>query len=458
MDDLWTGVVADKPTPLSDGLILRQVSKADRRLLIELFSRVHANQDGSPNTAVGTWVADLFDRGHPTIRADLMLVVEDSTTGRIVSSLQLIPQRWRYADVPIEVSSFELAATDSQYRGRGLLKRMVRELSERSVRRGDLVHAVTDILFFQDDIGVEVAITQRAGRGGRFADLPTTPTSWEPVTLRLAGVDDIPVLDRIDRNSQPQTLVSCWRDAKQWRHELGGRSDASMVHDDILVIESNTGPIGYLVIGYGGIPSFPIPAWLPGVPCPEPVISVSRYELLPDVPWFDVTPTALRLLRKHYAADAGEPEGFMLWLGGEHPAYDVLGTVPVRHAPPMGWFLGVPDVPRLLKRIAPVLQRRLVGTAGQGFTGELRLHLYRHGVRLQFTGGTVTDVRPWSESSRRASDASLPTQMFLQLLFGNGTWTELARAFPDSRLHTRTGMTLVPLLFPRCRSNIWPLI
>jgi GNAT superfamily N-acetyltransferase len=433
-------------------VVVRQVEADDRDALCDLLAGVHRGPDGAPNEAVGRWQRDLFDRGHPTLRPDDMRVAEDRRTGELLSAFIIIPQTWSYGGVPIGVSLLELAATHPDHRGQGLLRRLLDALVEHSAQRGDLLQGMTDVLFFQsDDIGFHPAVTQRAGRGGAARDLPAGPTSGEPVRIRPAAITDLAALADIDRHARERALLSCVRDEIQWLHELCGRSSDSMVHSDVLMVEAPTGPVGYLVLGYGGIPSYPIPHWLPGLPCPEPVVSVSRFELLPGVPWFSVTPSVLRQL-------TGRLEGYMLWLGTEHPAYDVLGDLLVRRPPHIGWFLRVPDTIALLERIAPVLERRLIGTAAEAFTGDLRLHFYRHGVHLRFGAGSLVAVEPWPEYSRRGSDAALPDQMFLQLLVGHATWEELAPAFPDCRLQTTTARVLLPALFPKQASSIWPLI
>jgi ribosomal protein S18 acetylase RimI-like enzyme len=451
-----SAVASEKVT--ADGLVLRQVSADDGDRLADLLALAHADLDGVPNAAVRRWVADLFDHGHPTIELDDMQVAEDQRTGALVSHLMGTPQTWSYAGIPIGVSLMELAATHPDYRGRGLVNGLLERLVARSSRRGDLVQGMTDILFFPSQSGFLPTLTQRAGRGGSVRHLPPVPASGEPVTIRSAEVDDLATLVEMEHQASRQVLLSCPREAREWRHELDGRSHDSMVRDEVMLIEESGRPVGFLVLGYGGIPSFPIPHWLPGEVCPEPVVSIARYELLPGVSWFDVTPSVLRQVTAAGGDDDQGAEGYMLWLDLEHPAYDALGHGLPRRPPQMGWFLRVPDLAALISQVAPVLERRLRGTVADGFSGDLRLHFYRHGIHLEFRNGTLAAVEPWTEHSRRASDASLPDQMFQQLLFGHGTWEELAPASPDCRLQTTTAQALLPLLFPKQTSSIWPLV
>ncbi|MCP3800647.1 GNAT family N-acetyltransferase [Allokutzneria sp. A3M-2-11 16] len=435
------------PTPLPGGLLLRGAAPGDRDALVELHSSVHAGPDGAPNTAVGQWIRDLFDRGHPTASLDEMVVVEDIGTGVLASSLMMVPQTWSYDGIPFGVGRVELVASHPAYRGRGLLARQLEVLHERSAHRGDVLQALTDLMFSPGKARYWTALTQRAGRGGLARDLPSGTASLRPATG-----DDIPFLLEVDRHARGRMLLSCVRNKAQWRHELTGRTPGSMVHDEIFLVEYHGIPAGYVVLGYGGIPSYPIPPWWPGIPVPEPVISVSAFELAAGMPWHDVVPGVLQRLCP------SDVDGYVLWLGTEHPAYEVLGESLTRKPQNIGWFLRMPDVDAFLRHIAPVLENRLVGTAAEAYTGELLLHFYTYGTRLVFERGKLVDVSSWAEHSRRGSDASLPEQMFLQLLLGHASWPEIAPAFPDCRLQNRTAGLLIPVLFPRKPSAVWPLI
>jgi GNAT superfamily N-acetyltransferase len=447
---IMTGVLvrAGLPIQLSDDLVLRQATERDRDALAELQAVVHAGSDGKPSVAIGTWTSDLFDYEHPTMDLADIAVVEDKRAGALVSSLILVRQTWSYAGVPFGVGRLELVATHPDYRRRGLISRQLKALHDRSVAGGDLLQVITDLMFFHEEFGYHMALTQRAGRGGHAHELPPMPKAGEPAGLQPATPADIPTLINIDRHAQVRSLLSCLRDEKHWKHELTGRSRESMMCDKLLIIHQASKPVGYIVLGYGGIPSFPIPGWLPGLPCPEQVVSIAGFELLPGTSWQEVASSVLRQL-------TGEA-GYMLWLGREHPVYSVLANLLVRRPPHMGWFLRVPDLVQFLSQVAPVLERRLSGSDASGFTGTLRLHFYTQGLLLRFSEGGLTGVERWPEHSRRDSDASMPVQMFLQLLFGHAKIAEIASAFPDCRIQTRLGETLLPVLFPKQSSHIWP--
>jgi len=447
------------PDTLAGDLVSRTATAADRDAVVDLQGVAHVGPDGRASDSIKLWQRDLFDRPHPTVTLDDMMVVADRRTGDIVASLMIVPQVWSYARVSFGVGRPELAATRPDYRGRGLMAHLMWSLAKRSEARGELVQAASDFLHLTDQMGYHMALPQRSGRGGRVADLPPAPADVEPVRLRPATMADVDVLARADERMRERVLLSCLRDEAQWRHEVAGRSPGNMVRDEVLIIEAPHGPVGYLAIGYGGIPTFPVPSWLPGQPCPEPVVSITSFELVSDVSWFDTAPSVLRQLATTTTDQERAPtSGFMLWLGSVHPAYAVVSDRLTRDSEQVGWFLRVPDLCAFLRRISPVLERRLVGSPAESFTGDLKVDVYQEGLRLRFAAGRILGIEPWdTPGRRRASDASLPRPMLLQLIFGQGDWDSLAPAYPDCRMQNGMGRLLLPRLFPRQPSAIWPL-
>ena len=56
-----------------------------------------------PTSRSTEWTRTFFHHPHPGLRLDHTTVVEDTTTGRIVSTVFPIPQRWSYAGTPLVV-------------------------------------------------------------------------------------------------------------------------------------------------------------------------------------------------------------------------------------------------------------------------------------------------------------------------------------------------------------------
>jgi hypothetical protein len=138
---------------------------------------------------------------------------------------------------------------------------------------------------------------------------------------------------------------------------------------------------------------------------------------------------------------------------------------------PYAYYLRVPDLPGFLRRVRPVLERRLAASPLAGHTADLRLSFYRDGVRLLIDAGRLKSVEAWpvprdtvgldfalpSADPRRPS-AMLPGLTFLQLLFGHRSLEELEAAFPDCTVRGSENRALLNALFPKEPSLVWPVL
>jgi hypothetical protein len=125
---------------------------------------------------------------------------------------------------------------------------------------------------------------------------------------------------------------------------------------------------------------------------------------------------------------------------------------------PYAFYLRVADLPRFLRHLAPVLERRLARSVMPGFSGELKLDFYREGVRLVFENGKLTGAADWQapDTDQRWQGASFPPLVFLQLLFGYRSLEELRYAFPDCWTSDEAAL-LLNVLFPKKSSWVLPL-
>src|SRR5215211_3186423 len=103
--------------PLAEGLVMRRATVDDVAALCAFNGEVFRESDEpEPNEWITTWTRDLMTLDHPTFRVEDFLIVEDSASQRIVSSLNLIPQTWTYAGIEFGVGQPELVGTDPAYR------------------------------------------------------------------------------------------------------------------------------------------------------------------------------------------------------------------------------------------------------------------------------------------------------------------------------------------------------
>ncbi len=111
------------PRDLGDGLALRRATAADAEALIAFNGEIQADPGSvGPDKGVAAWTRDLTLREHPTFDVSDFSVVEDTRSGAIVSSLNLISQTWSYSGIEFGVGRPELVGTHPDYPRRGLVR------------------------------------------------------------------------------------------------------------------------------------------------------------------------------------------------------------------------------------------------------------------------------------------------------------------------------------------------
>lgn len=435
---------------LGDGLILRRATASDTEQLASFHGDLHRDPGvQEPEAGVAAWLRDLMEGDHPTMGPADFTIVEDRSSGAIVSSLCLISQTWTYAGIPFGVGRPELVATHPEYRRRGLVRAQFDVIHRWSAQRGELVQGITGIPYFYRQFGYEMALNLGGSRAGYASQVPKLKDGEaEPFRLRPAIEADLPLIARLCRQGAGRSLLSCVRDERLWHYELAGRSEASEDRAAFSLIEALDGnPVGF-VAHSARVRHNQVGLWI--------------YELEPGISWLAVTPSVVRYLwalGQTWAAQdpRQELQRFVFWLGAEHPAYRAFQAGLPHTATPYAWYLRVHDLNAFLRHIAPALGQRLAGSLLAGHTGQLSLSFYRSGLRLSFEAGTLTGVDPWQPSPEEGGDAAFPGLSFLQLLFGYRSLEELRYAFADCWASGDEARLLLDSLFPKQPSHVWPM-
>ncbi len=431
------------PRDLGNGLILRQATPVDAEPLAAFNGMVHRDSGmQEPDEGAIFWTRDLMRGNHPTFAVEDFTIVEDTHTGAIVSSLNLIDQVWSYEGIEVKVGRPELVGTHPDYRKRGLVRAQFDLIHRWSAERGQKLQGITGIPYYYRQFGYEMAMTLDGLRSGY---LPTHAPKLkegetEPFRICSSTDADIPFIAQLYEQSIKRYPVACIWDEAMWRYELGGRSEQSIHARKWNVIKSATGEaVGYLAHTARVMNS---------------LIYATAYELKPGISWLAVTPAIVRYLAvlggEYAARDKKECTGFAFNFGEAHPAYEAMSGRLPHVRPAYSWYLRVPDLPDFLRLIAPALNERLSKSIAVGYSGDLKLSFYRDGLRLVFENGCLVSVEPWIPKLHDdAGMAGFPGRTFLQILFGYRSLEELRAAFPDCWVDTDDARVLLKALFPR---------
>jgi len=425
--------------------VLRTARPEDAAKLAEFNGEMHGDV-GFPGSGLADWTTDLFELHHPTFVPERdVTVVEDTTTGRIVSTLFLIGQTWSYSGVTMPVGQPELIATHPDYRRQGLVRAQFDVVHEWSRAAGQPWQFIGGIPWYYRQFGYAYCIDLLSPPIALLSATP--PAQVAGYSTRAAVPADIPFLAEVSTASAAQPGLTCVRDADIWRLELARRRGAVPARD-IVVIEQADGVGGPRPVGYA--------AHHPRLR--DGLVSLRAFELLPGRSWLEPAAALMTYFQEWLPTQPDGPgRGVRLWLPAGHPALRSLATrVGVGPPSSYGQYVRVPDLAAFIDRIKPVLEARLAESPAVGWTGTLSINLYTEALRLTIDAGRLTTVKREGPPESGA-DISLPREALLHLLFGNRTLEEMERTTADCRLGTDAGALLMNVLFPLMPYASWEL-
>src|SRR5215217_6914289 len=177
---------------LGNGLIMRCATPQDAEALGGFNADIHGVNE-LDRLGVTAWTRDLLTRPHATLKPEDFIIVEDTATGRIVSSLNLIPQTWTYEGIEFGVGRPELVGTLPDFRGRGLVRAQFEVAHQWSAERGHMLQGITGIPYYYRQFGYEFALNLSGRRFGSQVPQLKEGES-EKYLIRPAEGKDIPLL------------------------------------------------------------------------------------------------------------------------------------------------------------------------------------------------------------------------------------------------------------------------
>ncbi|HZU86209.1 MAG TPA: GNAT family N-acetyltransferase [Anaerolineaceae bacterium] len=434
---------------LGDGLILRRSSSEDIDALAQFNAAIHG-EDELDAIRLAVWTRDLMRGNHPTFGVGDNTIVEDTRSGKIVSSMNLISQTWDYEGIPFKVGRPELVGTDPAYRNRGLVRAQFDVVHAWSQERKELVQGITGIPYYYRQFGYEMAMNLGGSRLGYAPHVPRLEKDQaESYFFRLPEESDLLFLAQLYQQGCRRSLVSCVRDAQTWHYEVFGKSPENVNGLHYRIIVNTAGErVGYLAhTGYNGFGG--------------KVLTAAEFEIVPRAAWLEISQAAARYLwataHKYAENSHAEVSGFGFRLHVEHPVYTVMKDLLPRERPPYAWYLRVPDMPIFLSQIKSVLEARLAASALAGHTGTLDISFYRAGVRLTFQEGCIAEIAGWKPAPKAEGQVAFPGLTFLHILFGYRTLEEIMHIFPDCWVADDLVRGLLQILFPKKPSNVLAL-
>jgi predicted acetyltransferase len=409
---------------LGEGLVIRTLETIeDVTRLSDFNARVHSEAERE--------LTRRLIMEHPDTRADQWWLVEDEES-LIVSSLCLIPWRLRYGGVELKAGEMGIVGTRPSHRRRGLIRSLVEEFDSMLRDEGyDLSH-IQGIPYYYRQFGYEYAVPL-------IPDIRLDPAAVPDVDkedrfgVRKADIEDAPALAELYEAMTEKLTLTNARSTEIWRYLL---SRPSMGEGETWWLTREERQVGYFRTHRSGFGKGLI------------VSEVSAMDA-------EATAATLRALAR-MTVQAAKPylkletdlESEIVGL-----ALD-LGAADLSH---YAWQIRFVDPQALLGRVAPVLERRLVGTGYSGLSREVLLDLYSDSLTLVFRDGRLVQVGQASPVDRSSpASLSMPPQLLVPLVLGYRGADRLSHTSHDFR-PSRPDLPLIRTLFPEVRSFLFTL-
>jgi hypothetical protein len=258
--------------------------------------------------------------------------------------------------------------------------------------------------------------------------------------LRPATAEDIPEIMHWHESLARERLVTQLRSMDEWRYEVMGHSPGSEACMDYQIIINAAGEgVGYLELFKNRAERYRM--------------SCTAYVVGERASYLATFDDVMHGLRQWALAKFGECPAILGFAPGIHESLDRLIERALggdSHRQPYKWYLRVPDPIAFLRRIQPVLERRLEGSGAHRYTGELRIGFYDlTGISLKFEEGHITEIA--SIEGKDDYDISFPWNLLWNVVFGHHTIEELHAVLPEVGASSK-GVVLMDILFPKKKS------
>jgi hypothetical protein len=371
---------------------------------------------------------------HPHTHPAEWPYVEDQSTGEIVSALCLIPWAWRYENVALKAGEMGIVGTSDAYRHRGLI-RALHGYFKGLLSSGEYhLSQIQGIPYFYCQFGYEYALPLEGGWQIRPDQIPAElPQDAQGFRFRLATPDDLPALAQWYDDASTRDLdISAARDRETWCYLLNQQAHTQSGAEWWLVVDAEDNAVGYVRVAAFGFGTGLI------------VEESSRLSHAAAV-------AALSHL-KTLCVQRGKPY-IRLSASDTSPVVRAARAWGAHSEGRYAWQIHLPDVAHLLRRIAPVLERRLAASAFAEWSETIVINMYREAVELRVNGGLITGVeavgiRPWEGQS-----INIPPLLVAPLVLGYRSREELHAAYPDVGIWGQSAY-LIDVLFPKMTAFI----
>ncbi len=345
--------------------------------------------------------------------------------GKMVASLNIIPQTWSIGGIPLKVAEMGMVTTLPEYRKRGLQRTLNAHYDEYIAEGGFDLSVIEGIPFFYRQFGYEYTIPLDVE-----AEMPLSKIAYEKTPdIRPFRRSDISKAVGLLGESQKKFLVHSVRPEAVWRaqEETGWQADWAFKG---FVLEERGEVVAYFRLSLKGDTIYLVE------------ISNTNNRQADKI---------LGFIRS-YGEELGASR-LVTRVSHSEPIIDELLKSGGEAHKPYAWQVKIVDHKRVFENLAPLFTKRIADSRHRNLTDDIKINLYRQCLALNIVDGKVERVVPCE--GLRKDEIRINPVVFPKLLLGAASREELEDDYPDVSVKPRY-RELIDVLFPKGNSYIHP--
>jgi predicted acetyltransferase len=363
---------------------------------------------------------------HPKMNLRNFYVIKDKD--RMVSTLNLIPVTWSIGGVQLKAAEMGHVGTLPEYRGKGLIQRLIDEYHREVQKQGYDVAVIEGIPYFYRQFGYEYAVPLLEETKIRLDQIPEWKTE---IKIRPFAEKDIPKAKMLLEQSQRKFYVHSVRDEAIWKVQQRTNIASDPEPFQGYAVEEQGKMIAYFRIRE---------------------IPKEKELLLTEITEVDqLAAQALLSFLKKYG-NQHNLETLSTNISYEEPFAEYLVSLgAMKSVPTYAWQIRIADYVRIFRKLKPLFEHRLANSMYNRLTETLNFNFRVFTIQVTVKDGKIRDIRKIAKSER--SPIGLNPLAFVQLMTGYKNRQELMETVPDVRVAV-SHRPLIDVLFPKMPSYI----
>ena len=384
-------------------IIRRAESSEDGTKLRELFSEVFP----SPHQ-VGIFAETVFNC-FPGMKKEYWFIAQDRENFQIASAFALLPWVWEMEGIHLKIAEMGIVGTRQAYRHQGIMRTLHKEFVQTVEKEEFDLAVIQGIPGFYHKMGFHYSLPLTSHIHIPLHLIPDEDEK-NPYVFRKAVLEDIPFLMAEDEEYRKAFSISAVRDEKIWKYMLTDSLKTECGSEFWIMEHSGKKEKYFFRIPFEGFGR--------GLIVSE-ISETADHEAL----------IAFLAFCKKKAMERARPY-IRLDLHIESAAGRFAIAMGAEKGNPYAWQISIPNRIRLLKKMAPILEKRIKNSCFFNFSGMLRLDFFDTGIDLQWKEGCLESVA-LAGTEECANTFCINGDLFPALCLGHRTWRELQCTRPD---------------------------